>query len=369
MQVAPDATGTGLPGQSGDARVAIGSAPHRCRRLAFVPAFHLKPPVSAQFPSPRGHGFPAAATVLYVEAGRVIRIYQPVQVPKLCKSPTSAARPAQQSNLRSGLADGHFRGHFEGLRPARLQERWQALSEAARSVGGGASIGQSQVAQSAAGNTEPAAGQLIGRILQASKDLDPIELQAQLDLAATHFGLARCVDEILMPATRHMKQLLTTGQRDAPQDRLAMEAVRTWLNYRGAFAPPPQEIGPIVLACGPRDRDPLTLESLALLLRFQRWPCRVLGARVPTLTLTIAAQAADASGVVVISTQSRNRRHAIVSLLAVDALGIPAFFAGEAFEPEQHRTDLPGRYLGTRIEGARTLLGDTLARDVQRRCR
>lgn len=113
MQVAPDATGTGLPGQSGDARVAIGSAPHRCRRLAFVPAFHLKPPVSAQFPSPRGHGFPAAATVLYVEAGRVIRIYQPIQVPKLCKSPTSAARPAQQSNLRSGLADGHFRGHFE----------------------------------------------------------------------------------------------------------------------------------------------------------------------------------------------------------------------------------------------------------------
>ena len=71
-----------------------------------------------------------------------------------------------------------------------------------------------------------------------------------------------------------------------------------------------------------------------LLLRFQRWPCRVLGARVSAFTLTVAAQAADAAGVVVMSTESRARPHAVDSLRAVDALGIPVFFAGDAFDTE-----------------------------------
>ena len=110
--------------------------------------------------------------------------------------------------------------------------------------------------------------------------------------------------------------------------------------------PPPQDIGPIVLACGPRDRDTITLESLALLLRFHRWPCRVLGARVPTFTLSIAAQAADAIGVVVISTESCNQRQAIVSLRAIADLGIPVFFAGDAFASEHPRVDGRGSTWG-----------------------
>jgi hypothetical protein len=142
---------------------------------------------------------------------------------------------------------------------------------------------------------------------------------------------------------------------------MAAEAVRAWLNHRAAFAPTPREIGPVLLACGPRDRDTIALEALALLLRFQRWPCRVLGARVPTFTLTIAAQAADAMGVVVISTESRNQRQAIGSLRAVDDLGIPVFFAGDAFASQHPRTDKPGQFLGTSIEGACTLLIKTLA--------
>src|SRR5664279_5312955 len=158
--------------------------------------------------------------------------------------------------------------------------------------------------------------------------------------------------------------MLATGLCDAAQQLMASEAIRTWLNHRGSFAPPPQEIGPILLACGPRDRDMVGLESLALLLRFHRWPCRVLGARISTFTLTIAARAADAAGVVVISMESRGLPHAIASLLAVDALGIPVFFAGNAFEPE-HRRQLPRQYLGTRMESACTQLIDTLAPAVQ----
>jgi hypothetical protein len=241
------------------------------------------------------------------------------------------------------------------------------LSEAAPSVGGGATIGQSQIAQTAEPDTKAPATQFIHRVLKASHDLDPLGLQAQLDLAVTLLGLARCIDEIVMPAVRHLRRLLATGQRDAAQDLMATEAVRTWLNHRGAFAPSPQEIGPILLACGPRDRQTVGLESLALLLRFQRWPCRVLGARTSTFTLTIAAQAADAMGVVVISTEGRGLQQAIVSLRAVDALGVPVFFGGDAFEPEHGRLQLPGRYLGSGIQGACTLLISTLAPAVQRR--
>jgi len=241
------------------------------------------------------------------------------------------------------------------------------LSEAAPSVGGGAPTDQTQGAQTAGDGAEAFATQLIRRILKASQDLDPIELQAQLDLATSVLGLARCVDDVAIPATRQLRRLLATGQRDAAQNLMATEAVRTWLNHRGSFAPSPQAIGPIVLACGPRDLHMVDLESLALLLRFRRWPCRVLGARISRFTLTIAAQAADATGVVVFSTESRGRPHAVDSLKAVDALGIPVFFAGNTFEPEEDRRQLPGHYLGTGIEGACALLINTLTPAVQHR--
>jgi len=111
--------------------------------------------------------------------------------------------------------------------------------------------------------------------------------------------------------------MLAGGLCDAAQLLMATEAVRTWLVHRGSFAPPPQEIGPILLACGPRDQDTVGLESLALLPRFHRWPCRVLGARISTFTLTIATQAAGPAGVVVMSTESRVLPQAVAALLVV----------------------------------------------------
>jgi len=276
--------------------------------------------------------------------------------------------------LRHCLPNISFRGRITAVRRS-FDRKGQALSEVAPAVGGGATTGRRQVGETAevrneataarteatAARTEATAARLIRRVMQASQDLDPLGLQAQLDLAAAVLGLARCVDEIVAPATRQLRRLLATGQRDAAQDLMATEAIRSWLNYRGSFAPLPQEGGPIVLACGPRDRHLVGLESLALLLRFQRWPCRVLGARISTFTLTMAAQSADATGVVVISTESRGLPHAIASLRAVDALGIPVFFAGNAFQLERHRRQLPGRYLGSRMGGACTLLMNTLA--------
>lgn len=151
------------------------------------------------------------------------------------------------------------------------------MSEAVPSVGDSAPTGTSQVALIARVDSEAPAAQIIRCVLRAAQELDPLGLQVQLDLAAAVLGLARCVDEIVTPATQELRRLVTTVQRDAAQERSATEAMRTWLNQRGSLAPPPLEIGPVLLACGPRDRDTADLESLALLLRFERWPCRVLG--------------------------------------------------------------------------------------------
>jgi hypothetical protein len=289
----------------------------------------------------------------------------PAADPNLCKVPGKAIRPAQQGSVNdSGPAQA-----IAAVRPLSAG-KGEAVSEPAPSVGGSAATGQALVAGAVA---EAFAAQFIRRVLSATRDLDPLELQAQLDLAVGDLGLARCVDEIVIPLTQGLRGLLGTGQRDAAQQLMATEAIRTWLNHRGSFAPPPRETGPILLACGPRDRDTVGLESLGLLLRFERYPCRVLGARVSKFNLTIAAQAARAAGVVIICTESRGLSHAVAALLAVDALGIPVFFAGNAFEPEHARRRLPGLYLGTRTGVASTQLVETLAPAVSasagRRCR
>jgi methylmalonyl-CoA mutase cobalamin-binding subunit len=232
------------------------------------------------------------------------------------------------------------------------------LSEVAPFVGGGATADR---VQTAATDTEAIAAQLVGRVLAASADLDPIALQDKLEVAASFIGLARCIDEIVLPAARELRERVATGQFDATQGITATEAIRTWLNHRGLFAPAPRAIGPILLACGPRDRHQVGLESLALLLRFQRWPCRVLGARTSRFTLTVAAKAADAAGVVVMSGDGRARPQAVDSLRAVDAMDIPVFYGGDAFDTERGRREVPGRYLGAGAATACTLLIESLS--------
>jgi len=187
-----------------------------------------------------------------------------------------------------------------------------------------------------------------------------------LEDAASQLGMVGCVDGVLLPALHELNRLKAAGQRDPGHALIATEAVRAWLNHRGSLAPPPYEMGPVLLACGPRDRQMVGIESLALLLRLQRWPCRILGTRVSTFTLTVAAQAADAIGVVVTCYEGRARPAAVVSLRAVDALGIPVFFSGAAFESPGVRQELPGRYLGTRAEGACMIITTSLAASLSR---
>ncbi len=239
------------------------------------------------------------------------------------------------------------------------------MSEAAPFVRSGARAGKGPVTPNPADGA--LTSEIIRRILLAAQDLDPLELQAQLDLGAAGLGIARCVDEIVLPARQDLRRMPATGERGGLYERLATEAIRAWLSRRRSVAPAPQDTGPILLACGPRDREVVALECLALLLQDRRWPCRVLGARIPPFALTIAAQASEASAVVVMSTDSRGLRQTTVSLRDVDALGVPVFFAGEAFEPGDRWRQLPGRYLGGRMENACSQVVDALTPALPRR--
>jgi hypothetical protein len=100
---------------------------------------------------------------------------------------------------------------------------------------------------------------------------------------------------------------------------------------------------------------------MALLLRYERRACWVLGAQTSTFTVTIAAQASDAVAVVITAIDRRGLPQAVASVRAVDALGIPVFSAGDAFEPELSRRGVPGRYLGVGIGHACKHLVGTLA--------
>jgi len=202
---------------------------------------------------------------------------------------------------------------------------------------------------------------LIHQILGAAERLDAASIRARLDEATETFGLAACIDDVLLPAMRQIGVWWAVGHCDVVQERMATEAVRAWLDRRSAFAPAPTRPRPILLACGPSDLHTIGLESTAVLLRYQGWPCRVLGARTSTVTIATAARATAVAGVIVVSHLATGRLRGVESIRAINDLGIEVFYAGNAFSTPRSRRGVPGRYLGVGIEAACAQLTRALA--------
>lgn len=204
------------------------------------------------------------------------------------------------------------------------------------------------------------AADFIDEILLAATRSDPRAVQEQLTLANTVLGLARCLDDVLMPAMQQIGQWWATGRCDVDQEHLTTEATRAWLETLTASAPPPADSAPIVLACGPSDLHTIGLEALATLLRYDRHACRVLGARTPVEAVVTALHASSADAVVLVSHLSNGRARAIESIRAANLAGALVFYAGNAFTTPRSRRNLPGTYLGTRLEQATHLIDDQL---------
>lgn len=194
--------------------------------------------------------------------------------------------------------------------------------------------------------------ELIHSILGATERLDAAAVRSRLDEAVVLLGLGGCIDEVLLPAMRQVGVWWAVGHCDIAQERMATEAVRAWIDRRIAFTPAPTHPRSVLLACGPSDLHTIGMESMALLLRSQGWPCRVLGARTSTLTAATAARASGAGAAVVVSHLATGRLRAVQSIVAIDQLDIPVFFAGNAFSAPRSRRGVPGTHLAGSIQDA-----------------
>jgi MerR family transcriptional regulator, light-induced transcriptional regulator len=196
------------------------------------------------------------------------------------------------------------------------------------------------------------AADYITDILAAAERSDPVKVRDHLNHAQAALGLGACLDDVLLPAMQQIGLWWQTGRCDVDQEHLTTEAARAWMETLAAYAPPPARPATIVLACGPTDLHTIGLEALGILLRYQHWTCRLLGARTSVPALTAAIHAADAGAVVIVSHINTGRQRAIQSLREASRRGAIVFYAGNAFTSPRSRRNLPGTYLGTRLQEA-----------------
>jgi DNA-binding transcriptional MerR regulator len=208
--------------------------------------------------------------------------------------------------------------------------------------------------------TGPAA-EHIGAILDASAQSDPLAVRAQLTAAHDALGLGACLDDVLLPAMQQVGLWWQTGRCTVEDEHLTTEAARAWLESLSSSTPAPVRTPPIVLACGPTDLHTIGLEALCLLLRNERWSCRLLGARTSVPALAAAVHATGAGAVVIVSHLNSGRARAVQSLRSADRDGVKVFYAGNAFTAPRSRRNLPGTFLGTRLQDACEIIASELS--------
>ena len=197
--------------------------------------------------------------------------------------------------------------------------------------------------------------------MAASERNDPLAVRGHLDEARRAMGLGPCLDDVLLPAMQQVGLWWQTGRCTVEEEHLTTEAARSWLESLSAFAPPPVRTAPVVLACGPTDLHTIGLEALCVLLRYEGWSCRLLGARTSVAALAAAVRATGAGAVVIVSHLGSGRARAVQSMRAAERDGVRVFYAGNAFTSPRSRRNLPGRFLGTRLQEACEVIERELA--------
>lgn len=200
------------------------------------------------------------------------------------------------------------------------------------------------------------------RFMSAFRRDDPTAMRLVLERATEACGLGPCLDDVLLPGMRAIGALWQSGQCGIEKERLATECARAWLQSHEVLVPEPDRGSPVVLACGPTDQHSLGLEALGILLRYQGQECRLLGARVSTHTLATAIRVSLPAAVVIVSHLRVNRTRVAESLRLVQGQTPELFYAGGAFATVRLRRNLPGTYLGTRLQTASSLILRSVAR-------
>ncbi|HEY5846686.1 MAG TPA: MerR family transcriptional regulator [Microlunatus sp.] len=202
---------------------------------------------------------------------------------------------------------------------------------------------------------------LIEALLQASQAFQPDTIGEILDTARQTFGLGRTVDDVLLPALRQIGQRWQSGEADVSHEHLATYAIHGWLSQLHQSRPPPAQVPPIVLCCGPRDDHTLGLEALGALLGERGVDCLLLGARTPAESLVRAVRDTAAAAVILVSHLPAGRQAAVDALRSAELNQTSIFYAGGAFASHQARHGVPGHHLGDNL----TRAADTIANALQ----
>lgn len=209
-----------------------------------------------------------------------------------------------------------------------------------------------------AGLAMPVAG-VVQRLLEAARALDGHGVAEALAAARQVHGLARTVEEVVVPVMREIGAQWADGRCGVSHEHVLSAGVDHWLHQQEQAAPPPTRPGLVVLACGPADLHTIGLRALGALVAWQGVDCLTLGALTPVEALRQAVQDAPAQSVVVVSQLTRARPAAIAAIRAAATTTARVYFAGASFDSPRSRTAVPGTYLGTHLGAAAAHLAGT----------
>jgi hypothetical protein len=106
---------------------------------------------------------------------------------------------------------------------------------------------------------------------------------------------------------------------------------------------------------------------MGVLLAHRGFGCRLLGARTPVRSVTLAVAGTDAAAVVMVSHLSSARRSAVEAMVAAHQTGAQVFYGGNAFISPRSRNGVPGVYLGENLTAAAETMTATLVAARERR--
>lgn len=251
-----------------------------------------------------------------------------------------------------GRTDGGHRRYSEG----DLQ-LLQALNEAvSRGVAPRTAV---QLLGRAAGR--PGSHALLPALLEAAEAGDQPAFSAVLDDAAGAVGMDATVDRLLLPALAEIGRRWEVQLLDVGTEHLATAAARSWIARQTATTTPAADGPPVLLAAGPGNEHTVALEAFGMLLQQRGCPTRLLGANTPVDAVASAQQRTAACAAVVTAHLATRRLGAVEVLHRLAARGVAVFYAGAAFDAPRRRRDVPGRYLGTRLPDAATVVQAALA--------
>lgn len=195
-------------------------------------------------------------------------------------------------------------------------------------------------------------GDAVRAIVEAGLNFDTATIRARLEGAVLERGLDGAIENVALPVLREIGTRWQAGSCDVSQEHVSSQEIRAWLTSRLGAGSPVHDAPVVVLTCGPQDLHTIGLEAFYVMLTRRGLSCRLLGAQTPVPSLITALSSTKATGVVLTSHLSINRRAAVAALRAATELGTWVFYAGNAFGSAKGRTGVPGRYLGRNLAKA-----------------